>query len=1303
MKKTLLFFILYSTFVIGQHLNISFDKITTSEGLTQNTVTSIIQDQTGFMWIGTQNGLNRYDGYSFELNAKNALSNSPLLSNHITCITKDMNNNLLMGTTSNGLQVLNTQLSKFISPSSPTAVSQNIKSILCGSDGNIWVATDGAGIYQYNSQYVFTKSLQFKEKDKNTISSNRVSALFEDKDGTIWIGTQDDGLNKISPGSDLVQRIELATPNLAITAIHQDPDGQLWIGTALHGIIIYDSRTGLQSSYLHDPFNENSLVQNTIHTIYQDSQNQFWIGTDGGLSLFNPDKNLFHNFTNNPSEPTSISSNRILTLFEDRTGIIWIGTANNGLNHFNQSFSVFENYYQNPTQKNSLVNDKIWGLYESEPGQLWVGTVKGFSSWDLNKNILKHYSAKSGANGLNHNVIRAITGFGKNKLLLGTDGGGINIFNRDRGTFKHLTYNKSATSLSDNNIRDFLKNDDGTYWVATLGGLNLFTPATNTFTVYKTVPGDSTSISDNRILDLLKDRAGNLWLATYNGLSKFDPPKQQFTNFKNIAGNPASLSNNLAVCLYQSEDEPDILWVGTLYGLGKLNLKTNQFTNYFQDDKKYNVYYSIVEDNQGFLWFGTVKGLTRFNKETGQFTNFDQSDGIRNDEFNANSALKLADGRLFFGGISGITAFLPENIRKNVVVPQVVITSFTKYDQPIAIDSLIAEDATLNLGYDDKYISFEFAALDFTNPGKNQYKFKLEGFDSDWINAGNRRYASYTNLDGGAYVFRVMGSNNDGVWSNSATHLNIYMQPPLWATWWFQALSAFLIIVLSISFYKIRISIIKKQRETLKEEVQVRTKELLETNLDLRLAQKEKDSILHNVEEGFFLLNDQRIIQTEHSLALLNILQIDSVSGDNFINLLSGYIPEAEVKLTSEYLDLVFDPEIDEELISELNPLEKQEFNFENTKGEQTTTKFLTFRFKRIVKKNKITGLIVTVTDETEEHILSEKLIATEAKSKKQIEWLMGILHLDSKMLFEFMETTTEELAFVEALLENGARDNDYISILQQIARSLHLLKGNANLLDLSFFANQIHTLESKVLELSAKDDTICGEDFLSVTMELSSLKNNLGELQELINRLAKFSKFDGNTPLPENYSFLQSLDNLINRLSGEMNKKVQLKSETYREEKIPPQYRLLLKNVLIQLVRNSLAHGIERPEVRKKLNKPETGTIAIASKVSENGFIITYRDDGRGLQLAKLKVSALESSLWAEKEINSWNPQQIAKVIFTPGISSSRESNLISGRGVGMDLIQEEIKKHGGTIEVNFLESEFCEFVITLPLVHSN
>lgn len=518
------------------------------------------------------------------------------------------------------------------------------------------------------------------------------------------------------------------------------------------------------------------------------------------------------------------------------------------------------------------------------------------------------------------------------------------------------------------------------------------------------------------------------------------------------------------------------------------------------------------------------------------------------------------------------------------------------------------------------------------------------------------------------------------------------IQPPSWFT--FEkaiGLLAGLGIMILLSFGWVYL---------LKRKVNQRTIELNQSNRDLLSSQKEKDVILQNVEEGFFLLDEGLIIQSEFSAALLDIMQTESPANKSFMEFLTPFLPEKEISTIIEFISLVLDHTVDEQLIRQLNPISRLAFHFKNSTNE-IDVKYLTFEFKRVMKKDKINGLIVTVIDETEEFRLAEKLKESEEKSKKQLEWLTSVINLDPRIINEFLTTTDSEIKDMEEKLKTDDK-NKYSEVLEHVGRSLHLLKGNATLLEFKFFAQQIHNLEDVISSVKVKTD-LKRNDLSSLVTGILELKNDLAELKKLINKLAMLNVQTTDKTIMKDNTIVNYIRKMALSLSANLGKKIHFDSSGFQTEILPPQYLLVIKNVLIQLIRNSLAHGIETPQERQKISKPEDGLIRLTSEVEGGSFILKLYDDGRGLPLEKLKEKALESGAWNEKEINSWDKTALSEIIFKSGISSSNNAGMVSGRGVGMDLIRNQLEKHNGRIKVNFEEGSYCEFTIKLPLVNEN
>ncbi len=1306
LTRIVILFILSLTLLFSQNLSLKFERLSSEDGLSQNTIYDILQDNRGYMWFATQDGLNRFDGYDFKVYRHTAQDKTGGTSNYINSICQSSLNEIWAGTTT-GLSILDPLTSRFrILNNVSYLTEKNISKIIRARDGSMWIGTMGAGISHMTPDGRLIDTFLLYRDSLYAQNAKNVKTLFQDDSGTIWAGTDYGGLFSISSGG--VSRVQ-NYPRLsflkedAITAISCSAEGNLWIGTAHHGLYILSSGLDLLKNCTHVAGKPGSLSGNRIRVIYKDRQKRMWVGTEEGLNLYRPQLCEFEVFQNDPENPESLSNNDINCITMDKSGIVWIGTNNRGINRFSNFYTFFTNYQAHPGKENGLSSNIVWSFWEENDGRVWIGTEGGLDLYNPHSNTIKKIQLDKKYK-ISHKTIRRIFRDKSGKLWLATDGGGINIYDPKKKQLKILRNDPADPhSLSGDRVRAIVEDHNGDIWVGTLKGLNRYRPGSGDFKRYGNETDGSSQLKDNRILDLYVDASNAIWLATYNGLNRFNPKTEKFTAFNQSKNDSINQSPLIMVSIFHSVNDPDnILWIGTGNGLDRFDSFTGKFETFLTDNHiPSHVIYAINEDPAGYLWLSTGHGLLRFDKKTASVKTFNIRSGLLNDEFNASAAYRLSNNNLVFGGVKGVTYFNPLDIPENKIIPNIVITSFKKYDRAINIDSLISDSSEIHLSYKDKFISFEFAALDFTNSSNNRYRYMLENFDTDWIDNGPRRFASYTNLDGGHYIFRVIGTNNDGLWNKKGAAIRLYIEPPFWETTWFRIIFIVFFGILIRTYFNLRMRRIKNQKKHLQAEVNKRTKELYKRNIDLKKAQREQALILENVEEGFFLLDTDTVIQSQYSSALKYILEEERPQGKNLTAIIRPHLKTKDMQTVVEYLDILKDPDIDEDLIADLNPLNHCEFIFKGENGS-FRSKFLAINFKRIYRDKKLTNLIATVIDETEEIRLKKRLSDSEENAKRQMEWIMGILHLDPSLLTEFVQSSTIELDQIAAILESDLQVSEFTDALTNIGRSLHLIKGNANLLNLSSFGDKIHQTENLVKQL-LEHENLNGSDFLDLVSSLNQLQNDLLELKDLIDKIKRFNHPDKKQQEQDGSVMLKSLENMIERISTEQGKKVTFDYTETHCEYIPPHLRLLIKNTLVQLVRNSLSHGLETPQERLAAGKKETGCIRLATQKEDGLLKIFYSDDGHGLPLNKLRQKALESGKWNEQVVRSWGAHQIEEVIFVPGISSSDSINMLSGRGVGMDLVRDRIKSHGGKIEVESKESEYCKFKITLPITPNN
>ena len=479
-------------------------------------------------------------------------------------------------------------------------------------------------------------------------------------------------------------------------------------------------------------------------------------------------------------------------------------------------------------------------------------------------------------------------------------------------------------------------------------------------------------------------------------------------------------------------------------------------------------------------------------------------------------------------------------------------------------------------------------------------------------------------------------------------------------------------------------------------ELDRRKKVLEEKNIELQNAKKNTDKILHNVINGLFLLDRNLNFKPQYSLALERILLTGHLANTNFIEFLDNKISDKAKSACKDYLDLIYQDNMQESTLEKLNPMNEIELTFEHSGSEEKINKILNFSFKRIYNNDQeIDEIIATVEDITEKIILAQKLKDSEDQYKRQMEMAFNILHVEPSLLNEFMDGLQDELKYIDELLEQTEKASEYGTTLEKIFRSAHLIKGNASLLDLKFFVNQAHEFEDKIIEIQKIND-IEGADFLPLVMKLSELQTTSSEIHDLINRIKNIQNHFRPKREYENDLFIQSLRNLTHNTAGDLYKKVKLTDDNFDLGDIPYKKRLIVKEILIQLIRNAISHGIEKPVNRKKSKKNETGSLLLSSYQNDTSFGFALRDDGMGIQVDQLKQNAEKTGKIKKQEIDSLDKDQLVNLIFMHGVSTTKKTDLISGRGVGMAIIKEKIDRHGGNIEIDFQSNKYCEFKIT-------
>jgi two-component system, sensor histidine kinase ChiS len=859
-------FLLTTGCAIAQPADYIFDHLGIDQGLSNLTVTSIFQDSKGFMWFGTLNGLNRYDGYQIKTYFNDPRDSTSVSDNRITVVFEDNHKNLWVGTNVGGLNLYLRDQDKFQrftkeSPIKKFSISSNrIETIFQDSQGNLWVGTnDGLNIYNYDNGCF--NALYKKDGDPSSLNSNQIYSIIENNEQDLIILTNEKDLNKYNHQQKGFSHFTFEDgPDISFNTarvLYHDRENNTWIGTLDNGLI-RQSKSGLKQ-YRHVN-GDRSISHNLIRTILQDDKGTIWIGTDGGgLNLYNPLTDDFTRIRADEENKTGLSSNAIYSLYQDRAGTIWIGTFGGGIDIYNRFKEKFIHYTSQPNKSNSLSNKSVLALLEDSKGIIWIGTDGGgLNMFDRKTNTFKsfRYQAKD-RSSISADVVKSLHEDKNGNLWVGTYLGGLNKFDRSKNKFQRIVHEAGSSVM--NIIWDIYEDSRGNLWLSTLGhGLMLYNPEKNSFHHFQPFAGEG-ALSDYNVISMLEDSEGNLWIGTEDhGIDLFHYETGKFTYLHNIPEDSSSLNSDHAWVIF--EDSKNQIWIGTAGGgLNLYNREKKNFHHYtMRDGLPSNIISGILEDKDGNLWITTGKGLSKFNPQKKTFKNFDVRDGLQSNDFNINAVCESRSGELYIGGVNGFNIFNPSRLRDNPYVPPVTLTDFQVFNRPVKVggpdpilEKQITETDVINLTYRESVISFRFAALNYISPEKNQYAYRMEGFENEWNYVGTKREVTYTNLDPGTYTFRVIASNNDGVWNAEGTVITVIITPPWWETMWFKTLLFVFIITGIVLIYKVRTYSIRKtmrlekERELRVKEAEIREERLKHEKHVVELSKSKLESEVH--------------------------------------------------------------------------------------------------------------------------------------------------------------------------------------------------------------------------------------------------------------------------------------------------------------------------------------------------------------------------------------------------------------------------------------------------------------------------
>ncbi|NOQ24145.1 MAG: PAS domain-containing protein [Bacteroidales bacterium] len=852
--------------------SITFKHYGVDDGISQSEIKSIYQDYEGYLWFATQNGLNKFDGYSFESFFYDPTDKQSLSNNWIFDLTEDSKGNLWLGT-KEGLNCYDKKTGEFtIIPHklNNSIVPDNFVYGIMADDNFIYINIPPVlSMYNYQTDSLesYTNSLQY-----DGALHDIGFPIIKSSQGMIWLGTAD-GLSVFDPEKKtfLNYRHEESNPhsisNNHITALYEDMKGNILIGTE-NGLNFYTNHDKGFTRFQDKVNHTNSLSNNYIRSILQDSHGVYWVGTEeGGLNrmVWNWDtKNIeLTNFRSGPNHENFIGHDIVYSLFEDRSNNLWIGTIA-GLDRTDLKTKKFRSYKKTDDPNSlDLLDNVIGSIYIDDYQRLWIGNWgKGLNIFNPKSKEMLHYSSEfEGDRHIPNNHVHVLFEDSKSRIWMGTRNG-VSIYNKQKQNFTPFAAYFGLDIIdffANNRVYCITEISNGEIWIGTGNGIRAFDPITKKSTYYRSGTEEPYNISSNLVYSILEDKDGYIWIATLNGMDCYFPLEHRMLHYSHESDKNNTLCDNFTISL--CEDHMGDIWIGTSTGVNQFNKKDSLFTYYsIKDGLPSNIIYDIIEDKNNNLWFSTGSGLAMLNSTTHKFKSYSVNEGLQGVEYNLKAVYQSDNGLVYFGGMDGLVSFHPDSLEDNTFIPTVVITSFTK-EREGRKQKLNVYTNKLELSYKDYSFTIEYAALDYTKPFKNRYAYKMEGLRDEWIEVGNRHFVYFTNLPSGSYTFLVKGTNNDGIWNEIPTQLDIKILPPWWRSnyaYTFYILLGFLLVIMII---RLRVRKLKEEKRILEEGIRERTAEIALQKERVEESEAKLKSTISSLNDLVFVLDRDGVFQ----------------------------------------------------------------------------------------------------------------------------------------------------------------------------------------------------------------------------------------------------------------------------------------------------------------------------------------------------------------------------------------------------------------------------------------------------------
>ncbi|MCO5946302.1 two-component regulator propeller domain-containing protein [Mucilaginibacter flavidus] len=844
-------FLALNNSLIAQNKVVKFSSLTIENGLSQSDVKSIIKDHLGYMWFSTDDGLNRYDGYTFTVYRHKSNDPHSLPANDITNLFEDKQGHLWIGS-GGGLSEYNPECNSFttlkaVKNDETTLSTPDVNYIFQDSKNNIWVGTySGLNLLDVKTRKV---KRFFYTKGNEDTPDNQINSIAEDNNGNLWLATGN-GLVEFNYTTGVAKRyLHIGKNSLSSNKLNnllKNAEGNLYIGTAGKGLDFFDLKTKTFTNFAHQPGNSNSLVNNNIFALTTGAAKKIWVATEEGLDLFDEAKGTFTKYISD-DKSTAGENNSISCVYKSG-GILWLGTYESGVKFYDTNLSMFGYYHKDRLDADGLSNNIVTSFAEGDKGY-WVGTDGGGLNF-LNQSTQKftHYMPQAGdKNSISGKHILKLLKDKQNKLWIGYYGSGLDMIDTKTQKVTHLAAGNNPNQISGVNVFALDQDRTGAVWVGIDGeGLNVIEHSKVVKRFKRNVSDTLHSLSNDDIRSIYCDKENNIWVGTFAGLNLYNQAKNNFTHFKPTQN---GLSSNVIISIF--EDNDGNLWIGTLGGgLSKFDKHKKVFVGYqFPNGTNYSIINSITQDGYGFMWVSTNAGLISFKPNTANIRKYTAANNLQGYEFFSGASLNARTGELLFGGHNGFNIVDPYDLAVNKSKHDVVFTDFQLFNKKVSIggSSVLKKSISLTkeikLDYGQSVFTIEYSALNFTLPEMNSYAYKLDNFDKNWNYVGSQRKATYTNLNPGEYTFMVKAANNDGIWNNNVTTLKIIIVPPFYMTWWFRIMAFILVIAAVYGYFVYRTYAIKQQQKKLKKLVIEQTAEVVKQSEELQNQSEELQSL----------------------------------------------------------------------------------------------------------------------------------------------------------------------------------------------------------------------------------------------------------------------------------------------------------------------------------------------------------------------------------------------------------------------------------------------------------------------------